>query len=58
MKLFVALLLIAGGYYLGLCKMTDMALGQLTSINQTYTNVSAASEAWSQGDTSVSLTGN
>jgi hypothetical protein len=58
MKLFLALLFIVGGYYAGLMKLSDLAFQQLTTINQTYANVSAASDEWSQGNTSVPLTGN
>lgn len=58
MRLFLALLVLVAGYYVSLCGMTDLAIEQLTSISQTYANVSAASEAWSEGDTTSSLTGN
>lgn len=57
MKLFLALLFIVGGYYVGLMKLTDLALSQMQGINQQTQNVAAAADEWQQGNATVSLTG-
>jgi hypothetical protein len=57
MRLFLALLFVVGGYYIGLMKLSDVTLGQVQSLNQQYQNVAAAADEWQQGNTTVSLTG-
>lgn len=57
MKLFVALLLVVGGYYLALCQMTDMTMGQLTAITRQYESAAATADNWQTGDTSASFVG-
>jgi hypothetical protein len=56
MRLFLALLFIVGGYYVGLMKLSDLALGQLDAINQTYQHVAVTADEWQQGNTSTSFT--
>jgi hypothetical protein len=37
-------------------KLSDLAMGQLNTINQTYQSVGAVADEWQQGDTSASFT--
>ncbi len=57
MKVLVILAVLAGGYTFALLQLTSKALGSVQSIYNTDNSVAAATEAWSNGDTSVSLTG-
>ncbi|MGH7240847.1 MAG: hypothetical protein ACREGB_00960 [Candidatus Saccharimonadales bacterium] len=55
MKLLFGLLLVIGGYYLVLCQMTNLAVGQLTNIQRTYSTVANTADEWQQGNTSTSF---
>ncbi|HWT55430.1 MAG TPA: hypothetical protein VN031_00155 [Candidatus Microsaccharimonas sp.] len=55
MKLLFGLLLVIGGYYLALCQLTNLAVGQLTNIQHAYGTVAATADKWQQGDTSTSF---
>lgn len=55
MKLFLVLLLLVGGYYIGLMQMSSLAVNQLGAIQQDYAGVANASAQWQQGNTAVSL---
>lgn len=58
MKLLLVTLFIASGYYIALTKMTDLALGSLQDLGQTYQHVAETSEQWAAGDTSANFIAN
>jgi hypothetical protein len=42
--LAAGMLVIIGGYYMGLCAMTNQAVGQLSAIQQQYENAGAMAD--------------
>ena len=56
MKLFLALLLLVGGYYLALCQLTNLTVGQLAGIQHANASVAATADEWQQGNTAQSFT--
>lgn len=55
MKLMVFLLVLVGGYFYIMTKTTDMMLGSVNEMYQTYTAVEDVTNKWSEGDTNASL---
>lgn len=55
MKLFLALLLIVGGYYVAMLGMSNLAMQQVNGVQKHYQAVAAYTDQLEQGNPSATL---